>query len=422
MRKLNFDNKHKKGDEYYVCIDNIEELKNGSFEIILDGVEKRKMEFFNKNSLIETHEEFTPYLFSIIFTKEKILEFLEFSRTAVYKSKWYRLIVTDVKTNLETNVYIDNYDDNSSIIERYVSQIKQIHSNSTISNKLNQYFSWKDFKLGSREQIINSLSNLSNGRNYFLNVYNVGQGSLCALTDINNVPILYYDIGGGFAWNKFTYTNAQTLKLCFNKTKTIIISHWDNDHLETAKRYLARNSSAFSGFTWIAPEQNISPSYFKLAAKLYSAGTLILWPKNMKTYINCWFGKIIKCNGPDKNSSGLALELDTATGKILNPADAAYIHIPYTKKTLYKGLVATHHGANFPINNTPVPRCEEGQIVYSYGDKNRYNHPKKDAVTAHTTAHWNMRLDTVNGHISFGNNSSMPCASIHCNLDIIQTF
>ena len=421
MKSLTFGTANGKRDIYYVCIDNIEEIKDGTFELVLDGVEKGKMAFFTKNSLIESFEEFTPFLFSITFSKDKYLEFLEFSRPAVHKSRWYKLTVTDKNTDLEVSLYEDNYDLETPLRERYVVSIKQLWSNSSTSKKLNQYFSWKDFKLSESTEILAAVNTFSTNKDFYVNVYNVGQGSLTALVDVYNVPILYYDLGGGFAWNKFTYTDAQTLQLCFSQTNTIIISHWDNDHLETAKRYLRKSSKAFSGFTWIAPEQNISPSYFKLAAKLNSTGNLFIWPKNLRGYISCWLGKIIKCNGPDKNHSGLALELNTATGRILNPADAAYTHIPYTKRTKYKGLVATHHGANFAVNNAPVPLCSGGEIVYSYGNT-KYGHPKSDSIIAHTSNSWNNRLDTINGHISFGNSSPMPCASSHCNLNIVQIF
>lgn len=371
--------------------------------------------------MAESFEEFTPFLFSITFSREKYLEFLEFSRPVAYKSKWYKLSITDKKTDLEVDLYEDNYNLDIPVTENYVVEIKQLWSSSSASKKLNKYFSWKDFKFSNTAQILKTVNeNLAD--EFYLNVYNVGQGSLTALVDKNNIPILYYDIGGGFAWNKFTYTDAQTLQLCFSRTNTIIISHWDNDHLETAKRYFRKSVNAFLGFTWIAPEQNISPSYFKLAAKLNSTGNLIIWPKNLRGYISCWLGKIIKCNGPDKNHSGLALELNTTTGRILNPGDAAYTHIPYTKRTKYKGLVATHHGANFVVNNTPVPLCNGGKIVYSYGNANKYGHPKLDSSIAHTTGSWNNRLDTINGHISFGNNLPIPCATTHCNLNIVQIF
>lgn len=417
MKSLTFGSANGKGDVYYVCIDNIEEIKDGSLELILDGVEKGKLPFFTGSTLVESFEEFNPFLFSINLSKD----YFEFFQPARFKSKWYELIVTDKKTGLKASVYTDRYVVDEPIFERYVARIKQLSTAAPASKKLDKYFSWKDFKFSNTNQILSAVNeNLAD--EFYLNVYNVGQGSLTALVDINNIPILYYDLGGGFAWNKFTYTDAQTLQLCFSQTNTIIISHWDNDHLETAKRYLRKSANAFLGFTWIAPEQNISPSYFKLAAKLNSTGNLIIWPKNLRGYISCWLGKIIKCNGPDKNNSGLALELETATGRILNPADAAYTHIPYTKTKKYKGLVATHHGANFPVNNSPVPLCVGRNIAYSYGNANKYGHPKGDSLIAHTTGSWTNRLDTNNGHISFGNSSPMPCPTTHCNLNIVQIF
>lgn len=207
-----------------------------------------------------------------------------FLEKAIYKSRWFKLIITERKTEMPVSFIIDNYtNDGNNPQERYISKITQLHSSSSINKILNNYFSWESFELSNKEQIENQLIKPSiNGENYIhkVNLYNVGQGNLSAITDEKNVPLLYFDIGGGFAWNKATYPN--TLRLCFSYTKTIVISHWDNDHLETAKRYFTNDPTKLDGITWIVPQQVITASYFKLATKMNASGNLIIWPSSLK--------------------------------------------------------------------------------------------------------------------------------------------
>lgn len=431
MKSLIYGKSSKRDQEiYYVSIDNIEQVKEDSYQIIFDGVQRENLIFFNRSSLLQSFDEIIPYLFSITVFEEEYLKLKDFLKHNLFKSRWFQLIVSKKETDLPVSIVIDSYaDDESDPNEKYISSLTQLHSSSNVSKTLNKYFSWDSFEMNNKRQIEESLSTLNNGNQdliHKLNIYNVGQGSLTAIADESNTPLLYFDLGGGFAWNKSTYPN--TLKLCFSTTKTVVISHWDNDHLETAKRYFKNDPSVLADITWIAPEQNITPSYFKLASKMNASGNLIIWPKALRGSVSFWFGKLIKCNGPDKNHSGLALVVESPNNSIknvLNPGDAAYKFIPRTKKIKFDGLVATHHGANFDDSNSPVPLCENGNIAYSYGTNNSYNHPKILAIDAHTVQGWTNRKDTINKHISFttsNSNMRVPCKSSSCSLEISQIF
>lgn len=415
---------------FYVSIDNIEMVNENSYQIIFDGIQTEKIKFFNTSQLLDSYDEFTPYLFSVIVSELEYQRIAGFFKHTIFKSKWFQLITTKWQTNMPVSVVTDSYvDGESNSEEKYISSIKQLHSKSSVSKILNKYFSWNSFKLSDKagvEESIKISGNSDRDLIHKLNIYNVGQGNLTAITDASNTPLLYFDLGGGFAWNKKTYAN--TLQLCFNETKTVVISHWDNDHLETAKRYFKNDPSKLMGITWIVPEQKITPSYFKLAAKMNASGNLIIWPKSLRGSISFWFGKLIKCNGPDKNHSGLALVVESPNNsitKVLNPGDAAYKYIPGSRKIKFDGLVVTHHGANFDDNNFPLPLCENGNIAYSYGVDNTYNHPRTPAIDAHNAHGWTNRKDTINAHISFTTSDrdmDVPCASSFCNLEISQTF
>lgn len=419
---------------FYVSIENVEQIKEDTFQIFFDGIQGKKLDFYKRNTLLDSYNEIIPYIFSVTVSQEEYLKIMNFFKPAIFKSRWFQLIVTEKETELPVSIIIDNYlsnEDNTQ--EKFISSIKQLHSGSSINKTLNKYFSWDSFELSNPEQIIESLPIPNSNRGSFihkLNIYNVGQGSLTAITDENNVPLLYFDLGGGFGVNKGTYPDISTLKLCFSYTKTVIVSHWDNDHLETARRYFKNNPSMLDGVTWIVPQQTITASFFKLAAKMNGTGNLIIWPKYLKGSLSFWFGKLIKCNGPDKNHSGIALVVespDNSIRKVLNPADAAYKYIPTIRKVKFDGLVATHHGANFDDSNLPIPipNSENGNIVYSYGTGNSYGHPKHTAVSAHFVSDWKNYRNTEDGNISFTTNSNIlnvPCGSSQCTLDIVLTF
>jgi beta-lactamase superfamily II metal-dependent hydrolase len=432
MKSLNYGGSLKSAGReiFYVSIENIEQIENNSYEIFFDGIQHKQMTLISTSSLLESYNKITPYLFKINVKKEKYQEIIELQNNAFFKRRWFELIIIDNKTELPVSIIIDNEsEEDSKPVEKFISSIKQIHSQSSTNKRLNKYFSWESFNFSNREEIEKILSKPYNRDENFihkLNIYNVGQGSLSAITDEKNVPLLYYDLGGGFAWNKSTYLN--TLKLCFSYTKTIIISHWDNDHLETAKRYFKSDPSILNDVTWIVPEQKITTSYFKLAAKMRATGNLIIWPNTLRGKLSFWFGELIKCNGPDKNHSGIALVVispENYIEKVLCPGDAAYKYIPWIRRMKFDGLVATHHGANFDDENAPVPNCKNGNIAYSYGFENTYFHPRDSAVDAHVNFGWTNRRDTVDGNISFTQNTAIkrvPCRNRNCNLIINQAY
>lgn len=59
MRKLTFGTKDGKEKVYYVCIDNLEEIKDGLYELIFDGVEKDNLSFLHR-ALWQSHLKSLP--------------------------------------------------------------------------------------------------------------------------------------------------------------------------------------------------------------------------------------------------------------------------------------------------------------------------------------------------------------------------
>tara|TARA_R110002072_G_scaffold238939_1_gene396647 strand:+ start:42576 stop:43874 length:1299 start_codon:yes stop_codon:yes gene_type:complete len=412
-----------------VTVDSVEVTEENTFRIRFDGITNEWFQEFRNQELSEVYQKMESYHLLGEFG-EDLNQWLSQVTDDPKYSSWFLLRLTAKKTQSP----IEYFQDISELPEQVSSNIQSIQTiqnNADLSEGLGKFFNWDDFGSANLGDLENALvkphSSKTNGYKavypHKLNVYNVGQGSMSAISDHNNVPLIYFDLGGGYYWHANTYPN--TKQLCFTLANTIVLSHWHQDHFETIRRYTYNNWNRFNNKTWIIPKQQISSGYFKLLAQMASNGTVLVWDNSINE-VRFWGGKIVKCTGVDKNHSGLALIVmseGNSVSRILHPADAAYKYIPGIKKMKFNGLVATHHGANFPDGNSPIPRTsvEVGNIAYSHA--NKYGHPTQLSIDAHERMGWTNRRDTINGSISFStvNDLRTPCGN-GCDLSCQQYY
>lgn len=266
----------------------------------------------------------------------------------------------------------------------------------------------------------------------FVASYGVGQGSANAICDSNGFPLLYFDVGGGFGRNWFTY--LRTKRFCTTNVKIVFLSHWDTDHYESADRNA--NLSLIENLFWIAPNQSehIGPRNLTFAIKLFRQKKLILLPIGFGV-LNTPYGRILECTGNNKNNKGIAYEIELSPNlntikNVLLPGDASYCNIPMSQGFLYDGIVATHHGANFqqPVT-VPLNSNQHNAIVYSYGLGNIWQHPRNlTAINDHINGNWNNRRDISHSNIGIYDHPLnpilmlMPCNGLGCDLQIHQSF
>ena len=409
-----------------VGIDDVVATGEGGYQFSFDGVERESFNDF----LALTKEEFRqdsypePYIITGTFSDDFNLWYSEYQKNESW-SRWLQIGLTKQETPQKMEVFQDD----SEYPEKetwYLAFLSGIAKDDSDAKTLDLAYSWERFEPSTIAQIKDALSTTNfesplDNQEINFNLYDVGQGNMSAITTIDNIPLIYYDLGGGFFWNAHTY--PITKNVCWTLAKTIILSHWDLDHLETARRLFHRAPNQFNDKIWIAPIQNITPYYHKIATKIASRGHLLLWGNIPR--IPFWAGELIKCTGPNKNHSGLALTVDLNGSTVLHPADAAYTHIPGILNKQYDGLVATHHGAEFPINNSPVPNplSDDGNIAFSYGRNNSYHHPRNESVNAHSIGGWTNVKNTTNGSISFRTTriTETPCPNA-CDLSVPQSF
>jgi hypothetical protein len=412
-------------NEFYASLDSVNELDSENSEFVFDSIESKAFEEMSDSNFLEVQKAFIPVLLHINISNNDAKKIHIESRAKKLEGRWFKITTTSIKTDLIAAITFEN-SENPLTQQGYILGIEMIQKSNTVVNSLQHFFSFPRKYSRSKRKIENHFIKIKphdNGYNY--NVYNVGQGSLTALTCPKNKPIFYFDLGGAYWIFPDSYPN--TLNICTKSSKTVILSHWDLDHLETARRLFYRpDPNPLENFTWIAPKQELTPFYANIARKMIETGELILWTGAHNSRINFWGGAILKCTGSTKNDSGIALILNTDLENInciLNPGDSKFKFIPFLDEYELDGLIATHHGANFDFANTPTASKVEGYIAYSQG--NKYGHPTAAAIEAYNRENWVNRLDTTNGTISFTFNSSprrSGCSNTNCDLSTAQNF
>lgn len=417
--------------DYYCYVDKAD-IVDKEIHFLFDGVSKEWYdEFLNENFIIsENYEKIIPHIIFATTDYEQLKTSNPNYTLQDFQNVWVHIRLTYKETVFAAQLFIEDNDENPEPILMYVYSVTPLNiTNPTVAKLLQNKLSFSMISDATKAELNSALSHPDfDHPDNFVAVYNVGQGNLNAICSPAGNPVLYFDMGGGCYQNRHTYPT--TLKLCFSSFKTILLSHWDADHLTTAKRYYGTPGwAAFYGKTWIVPRQSLGASHLKFAMRLRAISTLLIWPSSLRM-LSFKAGDIYLCNGPDKNHSGLALVTNLIPGKynltkVLLPADAAYTYIPLPPTSKLEAIVATHHGAEFDHSNAPIPISQtETAIAYSYGQKNSYNHPRALAEAAHINSGWLSRKDTCNGNIGFAKFPPViiaPCGG-SCDMSIQQAF
>lgn len=222
-------------------------------------------------------------------------------------------------------------------------------------------------------------------------VYDVGQGNCNAVLDPKDMPLLYFDLGGGVLWHEPHFPAAMT-GLCFTLDQNIVLSHWDWDHWSMGLRFHLQGGTARAlSTTWIAPRQKIGTVHASLAAGIVRHGRLLLWPRGAPPSLNSGHLTLHKCSHAGRNHSGLMLEVanpaDTAQ-RILLTGDGRYTAHPALLPD-YHSVVAPHHGADMHVKHVPsAGGSPAGRCAYSVGDPNLWSYVKPVTETRHQAAGW----------------------------------
>lgn len=414
--------------KFYGVVDSIEKVndkENSGYIVTLDCLNLEQLNRYflendNAKSLLDEIENIDNVLLSITIPEKEIDKFLGVKKIDYLEGRWVKVYSTiknrkdSIQVKQLTNFFLEepinvlNYDfkllNGRNPFERIT--MEKLKSSMDLEKTCDVFIN--DELAKEKLNLIKS----SNHDNINVICYNVGQGNAICInekdTDGNTNPLLYFDIGGGANFNYSTYQNHRT----FNKNENTIflLSHWDEDHYETARR----DNRLLNKTTFIAPVQNLAPRNLYFVKKLIDNANLILVSRNFK-YHSFDIGRIIRCfdSKNRKNNTGIALEIKLCKtndiNTILFPGDAQYKFRPNWGDKKFDAIMATHHGGKLIDNCIPNPNdINKGCIAYSYGSDNIYDHPLDDSVEKHENLNWGInsinntnRLDTKEGDILF---------------------
>jgi len=245
-------------------------------------------------------------------------------------------------------------------------------------------------------------------------VCDIGQGNMNALFNDHGQAFLYYDLGGGWRTNTFTYPTP-ILGLCTARGAGLrfILSGWDGDHVKTVPRMMGL-LGAHPGTEWLAPRheatagtyrntQTISAASTAIRASIVNGASLYTWPDTRNDLVGhvpsvtSGLFTVFKSNGTDANNAGLVLRIQKPGGAneyMLLTGDASFQAgaLPLATHgcdSLAIAMVASHHGAQVHVE-ADIPHSNpqlHSLLAISYGHGNSYTHPVSDGyvgVTATT--------------------------------------
>jgi hypothetical protein len=403
------------GETYYAYLDSVEQ-NEGKFFIRLDCVlkeiaDKRSMSLENINEL--------PSIIIEITGDSQLIRNRFNNNLYSFESNW--LVFTTKIQNTQLNIQqffnfsrVGNQEDNNNYDLESVLFPKNLDSASKA--KIKELIRLTTLKESEPKEVNDFASRLPVNDFQYVNVYNVGQGNCTALVNSSNLPLVYFDVGGG----KSDFPT--NFKLCTTDQPPVILSHWDLDHIQTAA-YDTRILDS----KWLVPVQSsLSLTASKIAYELIRRRNLICWNNSIQAPLNFAGHQIIKCNGlpHNKNNSGLALIINYGNKEfVLLPGDATFKKIPFNNKLNLIGLIASHHGSRGAISGMPMGKLPK-MLVYSYG-QNTNGHPNQSAVKSYANHRWGKGLETRYGSIAMTTVSpsfNPACGGRRCSLFVVQHF
>lgn len=409
------------GETYYAYVESVEQI-NGNIFLRLDCIVKS----FADNSQITSESILKlPSIIIEIFAKADILRSKINYNLYLLESSWLIIRTAIKQTSIEQKqfynfIQVGNPDitNNFDLEEVFLSR----DMDETSKIKIEEIKKATTLKESSIEEIKTFLGNFRfrHKNNVNVNVYDVGQGNCNAIVE-DNLPFLYFDIGGGFGKNKDTFPS--NFKLCTSVMPLVILSHWDQDHYQ-----LALIDNRLLDLKWVAPiHSTIGVTAMHIAQSLLNKGNLLCWNNNLPFH-DFSNHRISMCTGNpnNKNNSGLALFVSYDINNfVLLPGDASFNKISNYPTGNLIGLVASHHGARGSVKGMPVSISANPMLAYSFGRDNTYEHAHEYAKLAYNNNGWGNGLETINGNIAMTDNlksNNAACGGGGCTLDIIQNF
>lgn len=406
----------RKKNSYYAFLEDIE-FSEGTYILKLDAVEQNDIDLIEKNiidtqtsksSILQNLDTFTVY--TEIDTEHFLFEKLNNIKDSDI-NQWYLLEGEHHKEG-ETSFFQDYTERQDTVIEYKISSLIKVGENKL---KFLERFSSEE---GIYHQEITKFEKTE--RDFFISIYNVGQGLCSAICNLQSQPLLYFDFGGGEGKNNITY--PKDIKFCFKKRPKIVLSHFHRDHWISVSYFNEALKTE-----WIIPSQKHGTQFTKLLSDISSKGKLVILKQNDREISNP-YGKLFIASGKPNHphNNGLSFLVETADNKrYLMPGDNRYQYIPSEHLVNLNGLIASHHGGKYYENSNGkafIPlNTTKGYIVYSYGKhskfrpkNNSYGHPSY--IHKYVKKKWVLEMHTSNRHCYLGRPIKYTKCPCGCNL------
>ena len=406
---------------YFAYVDSIEEVKTGvdqGINLRLSCIEIRSL---NLNLSQENLIELPVLTLNLKLSRELYLNSYSMNYLPFLDGRWLKLTTKFSREDQLSANYYGVPLINSGISYDSITPIRRLsRAERALYRELMKTLNIENLGREATEEDFQQLSESLKSFSH-ISVYDVGQGNLNGLCQEDNMPIAYFDMGGGSIQNAFTYPNA--LNIC-TKSTYVILSHWDLDHIQTA---LMTNQS--HSFTWFVPQQNLGLNHFILAYYISQNGKLLKVKKSLKSQTF----SILKCTGTTKNDAGLALLINLPQYLALLPGDASFSKIPNIRGIRFDALIATHHGSDHGLTyyrRNVIPTANSNNMLaFSYGTGNTFGHDPNIVINKYIQKGWavngNVFRETPNDKIKMKYspvNHNVPCNNQRCDLNTVQCY
>lgn len=295
-------------------------------------------------------------------------------------------------------------------------------------------------------------------------VYDVGQGSLSAIVNEVEHPVIFFDMGWPLSF--FPKSLPQNVKF-FNPFPAawvasppapVVLSHLDWDHWAyvlkkgrarwDAKRLIWKTEPKYREEALMRPWLMRRPKFKKhalggshihlvqtLAATFVDGSrALHFWPESQtQIYVGalCLFTCVPSGSSSKpsylRNNEGIGMLVEDADScaKVLFPGDADYPSIPMFARQCLTGVVAPHHGGAITPESTPNA-VGHGRMVMSVFPNSYSNMPHPDVISEAKNSGWKIVMTSERSKcsrwgrkISCGNRLIRLSTTPMCGCDVV---
>lgn len=357
----------------------VSEIHEG--QLVIDKFYVNKEEYDNFATFLRNLETPKAYSYKYYSQKVDLLDFIVLFHLQLEGNN-YDDLINNLNIQLKNTAIIIISSDEIVINHEYEQRII-----------VNEYFEERDiikekrvetFPLPLQDELTNTQEAV------IFRVYNVGQANMSALlVGQKQEPVMIFDLGKSRRCKLATDLLSKQLKKQ-KRTTTIVISHYDNDHINMAN-YLPNSGTNLQFFMpeFLHPSDIYKPNIQLLVLKAVFNGSKVCFFLNdrLQTPITLGYATFLQGvshkrdanQSTDENSHGLMVYLEIKNKTVFIPGDVLYddlfTALPQPLSPNY--VVVPHHACLYinKINNAVINMNNLEESFTFCGPHGGYHHP-----------------------------------------------